>query len=248
MKVRPVGPRLGSGRELAVCFRRGRCWHHPGTLRRWKAPSGGRKRPPYKAAASGRRQIRVSHLPGPSAGRCKHRPLRRGRPHRGCRTTAPASAPTQGAGCRSLLHCPCTLYCRAGVHARRGGLRRGDAVVLCKRRIARPGRLETPRKGIGKVMCRTPQSADADSSPCRGAFWVEAVCEASPARGGGCAERRRRRGALPAGGGDILQKSVGHCPMFRRGRCWHRPGTLRRRKGPSGGRKRPPYIAAGSGK
>ena len=127
-----------------------------------------------------------------------------------------ASAPTQG-GCRSRRRCTYTLYCRAGGHARRGGLRRGDAVVLCKRRTARLGRIEATRKDIGKVLCGTPQSADADSSPYRGAFWVEAVCETSPARGGGCAVRRRRRGALPAGGGDILQNSAGHCPMFRRG-------------------------------
>ena len=40
-----------------------------------------------------------------------------------------ASAPTQGAGCRSLLHCPCTLYCRAGVRARRGGRGRPGRVL-----------------------------------------------------------------------------------------------------------------------
>ena len=33
---------------------------------------------------------------------------------------------------------------------------------------------------------------------------------------GGCAARRRRRGALPACGGDILQNPAGPCPVFRR--------------------------------
>ena len=51
----------------------------------------------------------------------------------------------------------------------------------------------------------------------RGAFWGEAVCKASPARGGGCAVRRRRRGALPAGGGDILQRLAGPCRMLPQG-------------------------------
>ena len=42
---------------------------------------------------------------------------------------------------------------------------------------------------------------------------------------GGCAVRRRRRGALPLCGGDILQTLAGPCPVFRRGRCLHRPGN-----------------------
>ena len=48
---------------------------------------------------------------------------------------------------------PFALHCRAGVHARRGGF-------------------TAARKGIGKARRRTPQSADADSSPYRGAFRV----------------------------------------------------------------------------
>ena len=84
--------------------------------------------------------------------------------------------------CRSRLCRPYALRCRAGVHARRGGLRRDDAVALCKRRTARPGRIEAARKGIGKVMCRTPQSADADSSPYRGAFQA-AVSPKPPLQG-----------------------------------------------------------------
>ena len=77
---------------------------------------------------------------------------------------------------RPRLCRPFALYCRAGVHARRGGLRRGDAAVLCKRRTAglcnaaRPGRLAVTRKDIGRARRGTPQSADAASSPYRGAF------------------------------------------------------------------------------
>ena len=41
--------------------------------------------------------------------------------------------------------------------------------------------------------------------------------KASPARGGGCAVRRRRKGALPACGGDVPQSPAGPCPILRRG-------------------------------
>ena len=133
-----------------------------------------------------------------------------------------SSAPTQGTAALHDRHPPAmpaprfrrpfALHCRAGVHARRGGF-------------------TAARKGIGKARRRTPQSADADSSPYRG---------------GGCAVRRRRKGALPLCPTDILQSPAGPCPRIRRGRCWHRPGNLAMPQTPNGGRNRPPYIAAGA--
>ena len=39
-----------------------------------QTPSGGRKRPPYIAAGSGRQRISTSLPPGPPVGRCLHRP------------------------------------------------------------------------------------------------------------------------------------------------------------------------------
>ena len=88
-----------------------------------------------------------------------------------------ASALTQGDGtprlsstrhaCRPRLCRPFALHCRADDFARRGGLRRGDAAVLCKRRTAEfcnaagPGKSAAARKGIGRARCGTPQSADA---------------------------------------------------------------------------------------
>ena len=149
---------------------------------------------------------------------------------------------------------PFALHCRAGDFARRGGLRQGDAAVLCKRRTAEvcnaagPGKSAAARKDIGRARCGTPQSADADSSPCRGAFWAEAVCKASPVRGGGCAVRHRRRGTLPLCGGNILQSLARPCPVLRRGRCLHRPGNLAMPQPPGGGRNRPPYMAGGNGR
>ena len=64
----------------------------------------------------------------------------------------------------------------------------------------------------------------------------------------GRCRRRRRRGALPLCGGNILQSLAGPCPMLRRGRCLHRPGNPAIPQTPSGGRERPPYIAAGNGR
>ena len=71
------------------------------------------------------------------------------------------------------------------------------------------------------------------SLPCKGR-WMRRKAQTE-----GCIASWRRR--YPAKFGRTL-------PRLRRGRCWHHPGTLRRRKAPSGGRKRPPYIAAGSGR
>ena len=65
---------------------------------------------------------------------------------------------------------------------------------------------------------------------------------------GGCAARRRRKGALPTCGGDILKSPAGACPVFHRGRCSHRPATPAIPQTPCGGRNRPPYKAAGSGR
>ena len=159
-----------------------------------------------------------------------------------------ASAHTRGTGRRSLLRCTCTLYCRAGVHARRGGLRRGDTVVLCKRRIARLGRIEATRKGIGKVMCGTPQSADADSSPCRGAFRA-AASQSLPCKGRWMRRKAQTEGCIASWRRRYPAKFGRTLPRLRRGRCWHHPGTLRRRKAPNGGRKRLPTkpLQAGAG-
>ena len=99
-----------------------------------------------------------------------------------------ASAPTQGGDTPRLSSTcppvmpPVYLALQGGRSRPPGGLHRVDAVVWCKCCTARPGRIEAARKGIGKVMCRTPQSADADSSPYRGAFQA-AVSPKPPLQG-----------------------------------------------------------------
>ena len=78
-----------------------------------------------------------------------------------------------------------------------------------------------------------PSVAWGDTSPCRGGFIGGSSPKASPARGGGCATRRRRRGALPVCGGNILQGSAGPCPASVGDDARIVPETLRWRKGPA---------------
>ena len=114
-----------------------------------------------------------------------------------------ASAPTQRGdtpqlsstcrACRPRLCRPYALHCRAGVHARRGGSRRPGGVLV------RP--------------CAAPLSRLAPPAPLPGEpFKRQSLYKASPARGGGCAARRRRRGALPPCPTGILQTLAGPCP------------------------------------
>ena len=62
-----------------------------------------------------------------------------------------------------------------------------------------------------------------------------APSKASPARGGGCAVRRRRRGALPVSGKNILQGPAGPCPASVGDDARIVPETLRWRKSPAAG-------------
>ena len=83
---------------------------------------------------------------------------------------------------------------------------------------------------------RHPSVACGDTSPCRGGFWDGGPQKGSPARGAGCAGRRRLRGALPVGDGDTPQGLAGPFPAVH--------GDAAR---PRGGRDRPPYIATENG-
>ena len=150
---------------------------------------GGRNRPPYIAAGSGRRyttgsphqaQRRADEIIGPYAG---------------------GSTPRPSSACHSCcprFRRPFALHCRAGVHARRKSLRRPGRI------LARPGAAPLSR------LCR--------QLPLQGSLSDGSLPKASPARGGGCAARRSRRGALLPCGGGVLRSRAGPCPVFRRGR------------------------------
>ena len=129
------------------CIRRGRCSHRPGNPAISQTPSGGRDRPPYIAAASGYHPVSASRPPYLPAGSSRIVPETIGPYAEG---SAPRLSTARHACCPRLCRL-FTLHCRAGVHARREGL-------------------ALARKDIGGARRRTPQSADADSSPCRGVF------------------------------------------------------------------------------
>ena len=93
------------------------------------------------------------------------------------------------------------------------------------------------RKGIGKVRCGTPPSPAATPPLAGEAAGAAATQKGSPARGAGCARRRRLRGALPVGSGNTPQGPAASCPAAH-------GGSAR----PRGGRERPPYIAAENGR
>ena len=174
------------------------------------------------------------------------------------------AARRRGTVCRPRLCRPFALHCRAGVHARRGGRQPGR--ILAGQGAAPLSRLTPPAPLTGEP---SGWQALYKASPARGcgverrlrrrkrdgAGLTVAEHKRASARAvrcghrkpdGGCAARRRRRGALPPCFTGILQTPAAPCPVFRRGRCLHRPGNLATPQPPSGGRDRPPYIVAGA--
>ena len=161
----------------------------PQTLRCRRPQAAGEIARPTRHPQAGGDTKSTSPLPGPPAGRCKHRPLRRG--------GAPRLSTARHACCPRLCRL-FTLHCRAGVHARRGGL-------------------APARKDIGGARRRTPQSADADSSPCRGAFRA-AVFPKPPLEGEVDAPQGADGGVHCRLAPQVSCKlRQGLAPMFRRG-------------------------------
>ena len=103
-------------------------------------------------------------------------------------------------------------------------VRQGLAPVF--RRVCGGQESAAARKGICKARCGTPPSPAATPPLAGEAAGAAATQKGSPARGAGCAGRRRLRGALPVCGGTIWQGLAEPCPMFLRGRCLHRPANL----------------------
>ena len=133
------------------------------------------------------------------------------------------------------------------------GRRRGGVAVLCKNRTvgscnaARPGGYAEPGRVLAKPGA-APLSRLTPTAPLTGEpFRRQDLYKASPARGGGCAARRRRRGALPVCGRGILQGPAGPCPVSVGDDAGIVPETLRCRKAPGGGRERPPYNTRQTG-
>ena len=103
------------------------------------------------------------------------------------------------------------------------GLSRCFAGCMVAGRMRRPGKI-LPRQGA------VPLRRLRRHLPLRGRLFGggAAAQKGSPARGAGCAGRRRLRGALPAGGGNIPQGPAGPCPAFC-GRCGGRESIAARK-------------------
>ena len=133
-----------------------------------------------------------------------------------------SSAPTQAAmagrcavACRSRSRRPYALHCRAGVHARRGGLRHPGRV------LARQG--AAPLRRLGRhlpLQGRLYRRQSLQSLPCKGR-WMRRKAQTE-----GCIAGLRPK--YPTRPGRAL-------PCLCRGRCLHRPGNLALAGGPRGG-------------
>ena len=169
---------------------------------------GGRDRPPYIAAVNGRFRTKRCRPPDPAAGRCKASAptqarwqsvvprflcpfalycpadvhVRRARSAKAETLRVSASITPQGSCSRKpprrarspALHCSRE---RAVSHKTLPPARPGGGPMQS---IGPYAGSVVPRKDTCKARRRTPQSADADSSPCRGAFQAP---KGSPARG-----------------------------------------------------------------
>ena len=103
------------------------------------------------------------------------------------------------------------------------------------------------RKDTGRARVPHPSVAWGDTSPYRGGFIGRQSPKASPARGGGCAARRRRRGALPLCPTGIPQTPAGPCPASVGDDARIVPQTLRCRKPQAAGENARPTLRPGTG-
>ena len=124
----------------------------------------------------------------------------------------PCVGPPSGltCGCRFCIAARPRAQCRAGDFARREGSRR-------------PGRVLS-KLGAAPLSRLTP------TAPLTGEPFRRQSPKSPPARGGGCAARCRRRGALPPCPTGILQNPTGPCPASAGDDAGIVPETLRCRK------------------
>ena len=124
--------------------------------------------------------------------------------------------------CRPRFRHPFALHCRAGVHARRGGL-------------------AAARKDIGKIMCRTPPpSLTRCHLPLQGRLYRRQSPKSLPCKGRWMRRKAQTEGCIAAWRWRYPAKPGRPLPSIRRGRCLHRPGNpampqspLRRAKSPA---------------
>ena len=191
------------------CIRRGRCWHRPANPAMPQCPRRRAKSPALHCgrdrAATDERPLSVKHAGGPM------------------RSSAPAQR--RAAACHPRRCCMPALHCRAGVHARRKGLRRPGR-ILAGQGAAPLRRLRRHLPLQGRLYGQLPHG----KAPLQGEL------AAKPPEG--CIAGSRR--GYPVKFGSTL-------PCIRRGRCLHRPGNLPYRKPQAAGEIARPTLWPGPG-
>ena len=205
-------------------IRRGRCLHRPGTPCDAANP---RRRAKSPALHCGHKQVPARQRQ-PSA-RPDGGPMKSSAPTLGCGgRSARETTRRRDTACRPRFRHSFALHCRAGVHARRGGLRR-------------PGRVLA---GLGAA----PLSRPTPTAPLTGEPFRRQSPKSLPCKGRWMRRKAQTEGCIAALSYRYPSKPGRPLPRIRRGRCLHRPGSPAMPQTPCGGRNRPPYIAAGSGR
>ena len=118
-------------------------------------PRGGRDRPPYIAAENGQQPVSGSQLQRPTTGRCKHRPLRRGRVAAGRMRQSGRILPPCFAGCAAAGKGICKARCGTPPSPAATPPLTGEAFEAAAAQKGSPARgLDAPEGADGGVHCR----------------------------------------------------------------------------------------------
>ena len=106
--------------------------------------------------------------------------------------------------------------------------------------LRQPGRVLAGR-GAAPLSRLTP------TAPLAGEPFRRQFPQSLPCKGRWVRRKAQTEGALPVGGGDIRKGPAGAYPVFRRGRCWHRPANLAAAPGSTAGKIARPTLRLGTG-
>ena len=193
----PAGPRPRT--------RRGRCLHRPGNLAAAQAPMRRARSPALhcgrERAATDTRPLSARPTGGPMQASA---PTQRGDTAFLLKTAHPKSIGPYAEGRHSMtvIRLPCLPS--PGYAAR--------LPYIAGRAFTPAGEVCGDPEGHWQGKVRHPSVGWRRQLPLQGSLSGGSSPKASPVRGGGCAARRRRRGALPLCGGNILQTPAGPRP------------------------------------
>ena len=138
---------------------------------------------------------------------------------------------------------PYALHCRAGVHARRGGLGRGTPLFCVSAAPQGRGGVRQTGRVLARS-CAAPLSRLTPTAPLTGEPSGRQSLQSLPCKGRWMRRKAQTEGCIAGLRPKYPTRPGRALPCPRRGRCSHRPGNPAVAQGPRGGRNRPPYIAA----